>query len=257
MPKVIKIIAPDGDYLSFYGQSLNDTLIAGNGIQSLYGNAGDDHLVGGTGNQQLYGGSGNDTLVAGNGNQVYDGGAGNDTLDFSRLTNKVDIDQDLHYANVVDPVSGTILFHDQVTSFNTIIGSNAGNDFHAAANTSNTYIGGIASDIYRSENGGDTVTGGAGADTFGWFRKYAEVGHTDRITDFSVGTDHLDLQDFLKGQTIKNPALVDVIRLNDILDATGQQGTLVSGLVNGAWHDIVVLDHVNALSVTVDELAHI
>ena len=95
MPKVINFIAPNGDNLVWLGQSLNDTIIAGNGIQSLYGNAGDDLLVAGAGTQQLYGGSGQDTLVAGDGDQLYDGGAGNDTLDFSHLTGKLVIDQDL------------------------------------------------------------------------------------------------------------------------------------------------------------------
>ena len=257
MPKVINIKAPDGDNLVFLGQSLNDTLIAGNGTQTLYGNAGDDLLVGGTGDQNLYGGSGTDTIIAGNGNQYLDGGAGTDTLDFSKLSGKVNIDQDLHFAQIIDPVTGAVIFTDTVFSFNKIIGSDAGNDFHAAANTSNTYVGGASADIYRSENGGDTVTGGGGADTFGWFRKYAEVGHTDRITDFQVGVDRLDLSDFLKGQGVKNPAYTDVIHLVDTLDQSGNHGTLVQGLVNGAWHDIAVLDGVDVSHVTVSDLARI
>lgn len=257
MPKVINFIAPNGDNLVWLGQSLNDTIIAGNGIQSLYGNAGDDLLVAGAGTQQLYGGSGQDTLVAGDGDQLYDGGAGNDTLDFSHLTGKLVIDQDLHYATIADAASGAVLHTDSVTSFNKIIGSNAGSEFYAAANTSNTYVGGTGQDTYHSENGGDTVTGGAGADTFGWFRKYAEVGHADRITDFQMGTDKLDLRDFLKGQAIKSPAYSDVIHLTDTIDQTGGHGTLVQGLVNGAWHDIVVLDGVDVQHVTVSDLARL
>lgn len=85
MPKIISLVAPDGDDLVFSGQSLDDTLIAGNGIQTLYGNAGNDRIAGGTGDQRLYGGSGEDTVVAGNGNQVLDGGAGYDVLDLSRI----------------------------------------------------------------------------------------------------------------------------------------------------------------------------
>lgn len=257
MPKVINLIAPDGDYLVFYGQSLNDTMQAGTGIQTLYGNAGDDLLIAGTGDQFLYGGTGNDTLIAGNGNQTLDGGAGTDTVDFSRLSGKLVIDQDLHTAEIIDPVTGAVIFTDTVTSFNKVIGTNAGNDFHAQANTANVYIGGAGSDIYRSENGGDTVTGGAGADTFGWMRKYAEVGHTDRITDFTVGTDKLDLSDFLKGQTIKNPALSDVVHLATATSTDGTPATLIQGLVNGVWHDVAILDHVDPALVTVDALARL
>jgi len=254
VPKVINITAADGDNIFLIGQSLNDTLIAGNGIQTLNGNAGDDLLVAGKGTQTLLGGSGNDTIVAGLGNQTYDGGSGIDTLDFSRLDVKVEVDQDLHFANYIDAATGAVLFTSSVTSFDTFVGSNAGNDFHAAANRAVTFVGGTGNDIYRSENGGDTVTMGAGNDVFGWFRKYAEVGKADRITDFSVGADKLDLRDFLKGQTIKNPAYSDVIRLADTIDATGDHGTLVQGLVNGVWHDVAVLDHINAAKVAIADL---
>jgi Ca2+-binding RTX toxin-like protein len=257
VPKVISIIASGGDGLVLQGQSLDDTLQAGTGIQTLYGNAGNDLLIAGTGSQFLYGGSGDDTLIAGSGNQTLDGGSGIDSLDFSRAAGKLVIDQDLHIAQIVDSVSGAVIFTDTVTSFNKIVGTNAGNDFHAQANTANVFIGGSGDDIYRSENGGDTVTGGAGADTFGWMRKYAEVGHIDRVTDFTAGTDRVDLSDFLKGQSIKNPTLSDVIHLQAATAANGGVATLLQGLVNGVWHDVAILDGVNVTHVTVDELARL
>ena len=252
--KVINLIAPDGDYLVFVGQSLNDTLIAGNGIQTLNGNAGDDLLVAGRGTQTLLGGSGNDYIVAGYGNQIYDGGAGNDTIDFSILNARVEVDQDLYFAKIFDPTTGDLLFTSTVTSFNTVIGSNLGTIFWASEYTPRTYLGGAANDAYYSESGGDTVTLGAGADTFRWYRKYVEDGLTDRITDFTVGTDKLDLRDFLKGQGIKNPSYADVIHLSDTVDQTGGHGTLVTGLVNGIWHDFVVLQGVDVQHVTIGEL---
>ena len=254
MPKVINIIAPDGDNLVFSGQSLNDTLIGGTGLQTFYGNAGDDLLIAGTGTQSLYGGSGNDTIVAGLGNQLYDGGAGNDTIDFSRLNARVEVDQDLYFAKIFDPVTGALLFTSTVTSFNTVIGSAYGTTFWASEYTPRTYIGGTGNDAYYSESGGDTVTLGAGADTFRWYRKYVADGMSDHITDFEVGADKLDLRDFLKGQGIKNPAYSDVIRLADTVDASGDHGTLVQGLVNGVWRDVAVLEHVNVASVSIGEL---
>lgn len=257
MPKVINIYAPDGDNLVFTGQSLNDTIIAGNGLQTLYGNAGDDLLAAGAGSQSLYGGSGNDTIIAGSGNQVLDGGSGIDTLDFSHLSGTLLIDPDLYEAQIVNPVTGAVIFSDTVRSFEKIIGTNDGNDFHARANTASTLIGGAGADIYRSESGGDTVTLGSGADTFGWFRKYVAVGHTDRITDFQVGIDKLDPTDFLKGQGVKNPAYGNVVHLADTIDQTGSHGTLVQGLVNGAWADVAVLDHVDVTHVNVSDLARI
>lgn len=254
MPKVINIIAPDGDYLTFSGQSLDDTIIAGNGIQTLYGNAGNDFLIAGTGAQSLYGGSGNDTIVAGMGNQVWDGGSGIDTLDLSHLAGRIEIDQDLHYAKLYDAVSGALLSTSSVTSFDVFIGGDAGNDFRAAADRAGTFVGGAGNDFYRSESGGDTVSLKGGADVFGWFRKYVEVGQADHIKDFTVGTDKLNLSDFLKGQTIKNPAYSDVIHLSDTADASGAHGTLVQGLVNGVWHDVAILEGVNAAAITVADL---
>lgn len=254
MPKVINLIAPDGDFIVLTGQSLDDTLIAGNGIQTLYGNAGNDLLVAGTGTQELYGGSGDDTVVAGMGNQVYDGGAGTDVIDFSHLNAKVEVDQDLYFANVFDPVSGALLYTSRVISFNTVIGSDAGTIFWASEYTPRNYIGGAGNDAYYSESGGDTVTLGGGADTFRWYRKYVEDGLTDHITDFTVGTDKLDLRDFLKGQGIKNPAYSQVLQLSGTTDAQGHESTLVKGLVNGVWHDVVVLDGVSAASLTLADL---
>lgn len=254
MPKVIKIIAPDGDYLVFSGQSLDDTLIAGNGIQTLYGNAGNDFLSAGTGTQSLYGGSGNDTVVAGMGNQVYDGGAGDDTIDFSHLNARVEVDQDLYFAKVFDPVSGELLYTSSVTSFNKVIGSDLGTVFWASEYTPRTYLGGAGNDAYYSESGGDTVTLGAGADTFRWYRKYVADGLTDHITDFTSGTDKLDLRDFLKGQGIKNATYAQVLQLEATTNAQGQESTLVKGLVNGVWHEVVVLDGVTAASVTLADL---
>ena len=254
MPKIISLVAPDGDGLVFYGQSLDDTLIAGAGSQVLYGNAGNDLLVGGAGDQQLYGGSGNDTVIAGNGNQVLDGGAGYDVLDLSRLNGRVEIDQDLHWAKLFDPVTGEQIATYSVLSFDKVIGNDLGTTFWGAEYTSRIYIGGEGDDRYYSESGGDTVTLGGGADTFRWYRKYVEDGLTDRITDFSVGTDRLDLRDFLKGQGIKNAVYAQVLQFEATADATGGEATLVKGLVNGVWHDIVVLDGVNAASVTLADL---
>lgn len=254
MPKIISLVAPDGDYLVFSGQSLNDTLVGGNGIQTFYGNAGDDLLVGGTGDQQLYGGSGEDTVVAGNGNQVLDGGAGYDVLDLSRIHGRVEIDQDLHWAKVFDPVTGEQIATYSVLSFDKVIGNDLGTTFWAAEYTSRIYIGGAGDDRYYSESGGDTVTLGEGADTFRWYRKYVEDGLTDRITDFTVGTDKLDLRDFLKGQGIKNAVYAQVLQLEAATDADGGEATLIKGLVNGVWHDVVVLDGVKASSVTLEDL---
>lgn len=248
--------AANGNGIVLKGTALDDTLIAGTGDQTLYGTAGNDLLIAGNGNQQLFGGSGEDTVVAGLGNQLFDGGAGLDTLDFSRLDVFVDIDIDLHYVNYLDPASKAQLYSSGVWSFDTIIGSDFGNDFHAAEYTSRTYIGGKGSDRYRSESGGDTVTGGDGADVFGWMKKYVIDGKVDHITDFEVGVDKLDLTDFLKGQGLKNATYDKVVHLVDQVDAAGNHSTLVQTLSYGtAFLDTAILDGVDCRGLTVLDLA--
>lgn len=247
--------AVNGDGIATIGGSGNDTLIAGNGTQQLWGTAGNDLLIAGTGNQAIYGGSGNDYIVAGYGNQTLDGGSGIDTLDFSRLNGHLSIDQDLHTATLTDPVTGAVLYTYTVTSFNAVVGTNAGTDFHAQANTSNTYTGGAGSDHYFSESGGDTVTGGGGADIFGWMKKYVAVGHVDTITDFTVGQDKLDLSDFLKGQTLSNPSYSDVVRLSDSVDASGNHSAIVQALVGTTWHDMARLSGIDIANVGPDHHA--
>jgi Ca2+-binding RTX toxin-like protein len=291
---VAKIIyGTDGDGLTWTGNSGNDTIYAGNGIQTLYGNAGYDLLVGGvgaqtliggtghdtlmggtgvqtldggadndlliagTGDQTLLGGSGSDYLVAGYGNQMLDGGSGNDTVDFSKLAGKLIIDQDLYGAQLVDPMTGAVLYTYGVKSFNTFIGTNFGNDVHGQANTANTYVFGAGADRYYSESGGDTVTGGAGVDTYSWMKKYVAVGHVDIITDFVVGTDKLDMSDFKKGQGIKNATWDQVVHVNDVLNPDGSHSAMIqtlSPVVGGSsvWLDTALLQGININDVGAD-----
>jgi RTX calcium-binding nonapeptide repeat (4 copies)/Peptidase M10 serralysin C terminal len=249
------IYGTDGNGLSWIGNSGNDQIYAGTGDQTLYGNAGDDMLVAGTGNQMLYGGSGTDYIVAGYGNQTLDGGSGNDTVDFSRLNGKLIIDQDLYTATLVDPTTGAVMCTYSVKSFNALIGTNYGTDVHGQANTANTYTFGAGNDRYYSESGGDLITGGAGADTYSWMKKYASVGHVDTVTDFLVGTDKLDMSDFLKGQLFKSPAYDQVVRLADMMNIDGSHSTMVQTLTAGFWHDTVVLAGVNMGDVGADHHA--
>jgi serralysin len=294
---VAKIIyGTDGDNLTWTGNSGNDVIYAGNGIQTLIGNAGDDMLVGGlgtqtlsggtgndtmiggtgtqtldggadndlliagTGDQTLLGGSGTDTLVAGYGNQMLDGGSGDDAVDFSKLAGKLIIDQDLYGAQLVDPVSGAVIYTYGVKSFNTFIGTNYGNDVHGQANTANTYVFGAGADRYYSESGGDLITGGAGVDTYSWMKKYVAVGQVDTITDFVVGTDKLDMSDFLKGQGIKGVKWDQVVHVNDVLNPDGSHSAMISTLtpltqnstVGSTWHDTVLLQGVNINDVGAD-----
>ena len=260
MPKVINAKAADGNGIVLAGQSLNDTLIAGTGDQILSGTKGDDTLIGGIGNQQLYGGSDQDYIVAGVGNQTLDGGAGADTLDFSKVNGVLDIDLDLKVATIAD-ANGVIVNTYYAISFDTVVGTNQGNTFDGAQFTPRNFIGGAGADHFHSESGGDTMVGGEGADDFRWYKTYVAVNHTDEIKDFKVGTDHLDMVDFLKGQYtaagdyIKAPGYSQVMQLAAATGPAGHASTMVQALAgDGIWHNVALLDGVDAATVTIADL---
>lgn len=226
---------------SLDGGSGNDTVLGGVGNDYLAAGAGNDSLDGGTGNDTLMGGSGNDMLMAGLGKQTFVGGSGNDTLDLSRLHGTTDNDPGNHTLTFTDAATGTV-YKDVLTSVETIIGTNEGNFFDGVEVRSMHFVGGTGADHFHSEGGGDTYTGGGGADVFDWMKKYeVKAAHADTVTDFQVGTDKLDLSDFLKGQTgMKHPGYADVVHLVD-----NAEGTMVQVLAGGTFHDAAELTGVH------------
>lgn len=144
-----------GDTLN--GTSRNDT---------IYGYNGDDTLNGGAGADRLYGGNGRDVLNGGAGNDRLYGGAGSDIL-----SGDVELSGDLATSNTVS---------------NDYLDGGSGADRLFGGGGTDTLIGGLGQDI---------LTGGSGADRF-VYNSAAEsrVGSgVDRITDFQVGVDKIDL----------------------------------------------------------------
>ncbi|WP_218188812.1 type I secretion C-terminal target domain-containing protein [Pseudomonas sp. S3E12] len=87
----------------------------------------------------------------------------------------------------------------------TLIG-NAGNDILFGQGGNDTLSGGAGNDILVGGKGNDILTGGAGADTFVWLKGDTNTnGGFDRITDFKHGEgDKLDLSDLLQGNNDNN-----------------------------------------------------
>jgi Ca2+-binding RTX toxin-like protein len=128
---------------------------------TIHGDAGNDTITigksGGTG-IKVYGDAGNDIIKATNSYAVtFYGGDGNDTLTGGKGADKL-------YGD-----AGTDKLY-----------GGAGND---------TLSGGAGNDTLNGQAGNDTLTGGAGKDTF----VYANGGGSDKITDYTAGSDTLQI----------------------------------------------------------------
>ncbi len=123
------------------------------------GGAGDDFFIGRIGDDVIEGGSGNDLLRGGKGDDILLGGTG------------------------VDRLKGNI--------GNDILHGNDGSDFLKGQNGDDILLGG---------QGMDALRGGAGADTFVFTRvSDSTLTMNDRIMDFEVGIDKIDLSAVISG----------------------------------------------------------
>jgi Ca2+-binding RTX toxin-like protein len=152
------------------GNSLNNVLTGNSGNNTLTGNAGNDNLNGGDGIDILIGGLGNDVYVVDTTTDTITENAneGTDTVQ-SSVTYTLENNLENLTLTGAAAINGT-----GNTGNNTITG-NSGN---------NTLNGGA---------GRDTLTGGTGSDTFVFQFGQSPVSGADRITDFAIGTDKIDL----------------------------------------------------------------
>ncbi|MFM6267180.1 MAG: calcium-binding protein, partial [Dolichospermum sp.] len=75
---------------------------------------------------------------------------------------------------------------------NIITGNGANNILNGGAGT-DTLIGGLGNDTLNGGDGIDTLIGGLGNDIFVFQFGQSPVSGADRITDFAIGTDRIDL----------------------------------------------------------------
>ncbi|MEL7130814.1 MAG: calcium-binding protein, partial [Pseudomonadota bacterium] len=164
---------------------------------------GDDAFHGENGNDWIAGGLGNDLIHGGLGNDRIFGGGNFDTIDAG----------DGH--DVVDGGDGR-----------DVIDLGAGDD---------RYVDTPQGDAF----GSDTITGGAGADTFVFHAEMAD----DVITDFVIGQDGLELSAaLLGGRTAAQ--VVDLAQVTPDgvwLDFGGGESLLLQGLTGKAGLDDAIL----------------
>jgi Ca2+-binding RTX toxin-like protein len=145
----------EGDNVGFdvetvIGGNGDDTLNGGDAPHTLIGGPGDDVLVGGNTDDTLNGGGGNDRLVGGGGNDTLQGGAGNDQLDGGEGNDTVD--------------GGT------------------GDDTLSGGHGNDILDGGPGDDTLRGGTDMDVMTGGPGHDVFS-----CAPGSSDHVTDAGNG----------------------------------------------------------------------
>ena len=216
------------------GTSHDDVLLAGSGDDVLNGGAGNDVLIGGDGNDKLYGGDGNDLLIGGNGNDLLDGGAGNDTASYAGASAGVTVS--LALTGEQNTIGAGL---DKLVSIENLIGSDH-DDKLTGDDNANTLIGGLGNDILIGGGGDDlliggpgnnTLTGGAGSDTFLW--QQGNTGH-DKVTDFTPGTDRLDLSQLLQGENATSASLDDYLHFTVTSTGNGVISTIQVSAVAGA-----------------------
>ena len=220
----VSISYQDGHTLT--GTSGDDVLVAGTGNNVINAGDGNDVLTAGSGNNELHGDVGNDLLYSGSGNDLLDGGTGIDTASYAHATAGVTVDLSLPGAqNTLG--AGT----DTLTGIENLTGSNF-NDTLTGDSHNNVINGGLGDDMLNGGGGDDlliggpgnnSLTGGDGADTFQWLK--GNSGH-DVITDFTPGTDKLDLSQLLQGENSTAASLDDYLHFT----VTGSGASTVTSI---------------------------
>ncbi len=213
---------------------------------TLTGTAGDDILISNDSGSTLLGLAGNDFMIGGAGNDKFDGGAGINTVSYHNAKGPVTVDLSITTAQDTGSAG-----HDTLVNIQNLIGSDFGD--HLTGNSqANVITGGAGNDVINGGGGNDTLigglgnntlTGGDGADTFKYLA--GNTGH-DTITDFTVGTDKLDLSQLLQGDGATASTLDDYLHFKVTGTGSGLVSSIdVSATAGGATTQTIDLQGVN------------
>ncbi|WP_017720648.1 calcium-binding protein [Kamptonema formosum] len=190
---VENLILVGGGPISGTGNELDNTIIGNATDNYLNGGAGNDTIDGGAGNDNLSGSSGNDSLIGGEGNDTLDGYGGNHTLiggagddvynpsgTLDQLIEDAGAGTDTVYSNGSWTLGANL---ENLVLWDGVRGTgNALNNSITGNANSNTLSGLEGNDtLDGGDNGTDTLTGGAGSDSFR-LKSYG----ADVIADFSA-----------------------------------------------------------------------
>jgi Ca2+-binding RTX toxin-like protein len=160
-------------------------------VENIKGSIFNDILTGNNLVNVLNGGNGNDILDGGGGNDILNGGLGSDTyivdavddvvIETSTLATEID--------TIKSSVNNTLVLNVEKLTL-----TGAGNINGTGNTLDNTIVGNTGNNILDGGAGKDTLSGGAGADTFVFQFGQSLITGVDRITDFTIGTDKIDLR---------------------------------------------------------------
>lgn len=255
-----------GQYDTIFGGDGNDTVLGGNGRDLVYLNTGDDLFTdngqgGVDGRDSVYGGWGSDTIQGGGGHDLFDGQGGRDVIDGGDgddLIRGGDQDDILTGGGGHDTVEGgngrdriTLnqghdVFID--TSETGAAGSDTvyggwGNDTLMGAGGDDVIDGNFDNDRIGGGTGNNTLTGGSGADVF----VFTSGGFDDRVTDYAVGTDGLELDaDLWTGALTTSQVVSTFARVDGggvIFEFSGSEAFLLAGLssLTGLENDLTIV----------------
>ncbi|MEH2377113.1 MAG: esterase-like activity of phytase family protein [Nostoc sp.] len=163
---------------------VDDTVLVGSNSSVSGGDDNDQIFIGQNGpvgNTNANGGNGNDviTLVEANGSNNLFGAAGNDTLTVVEGTRQLSFGG-----------SGNDILKSQGSN-NRLYGGSGNDKLFSSVNDS--LFGGDADDVlFAGEQGGNRLSGGAGADQF-WIANVSLPASKNIVTDFTVGIDKIGL----------------------------------------------------------------
>lgn len=155
--------------------------------------------------------------------------------------------------NQINTLDGGNTVHDTITALNAddVLYGNGGNDKLFGNNGMDRLFGGDGGDVLDGGNGNDRLdggkgtdilTGGLGADTFVFDRDYMNGAlintGTDKITDFKLGTDEIELGAGISLRSVKEAHIDGNLELDTVLDLSNGgfvQVLNVNGLTFDEW----------------------
>lgn len=192
----------------------NDFLFGGTNEDTLNGEDGNDVLMGGSDNDTLNGGNDNDRVEGGSGADSMDGGSGSDMLMYRSSSAGVTVNLGTNTASGGDATGDTF------TNFERLRGSNH-DDTLTGSDQNNRIYGGQGIDIIDGGRGNDVLNGDGGEDVF--------IFGTDDGDDTINGGASSDTCDF-SGFDSTDFTIVDLVGANWTVTeiATGDFDTLNS-----------------------------